>query len=126
MFNKQDIYMVQKKWGKEPYCNNKSEHAAHINNYCFPLFCRCFSLSLGLIITYLTLSIIEYMTTLQYSTTNLIISLIGCLPTIIDGILQYYYEIQSTNFRRCTTGLIIGISLAFVVSIFFNFISSLL
>ena len=122
MLNKQDIYILHKRWGKEPYCNKKSDRAPHINNFCFPLCWRCFSLSLGLIITYLALSIIEYITTLQYSTTNLIISLMGCMPTIIDGILQYYYGIQSTNFRRCITGLISGVSLAFVVSIFLNFI----
>ncbi|MBW9173350.1 DUF2085 domain-containing protein [Clostridium estertheticum] len=121
MFSKLDVNTLWQSWGKKPYCNKKSERAPHINDFCFPICWRCFSLSLGLIITYLTLGIIEYMTTIQYSIVFLIISLIGCTPTIIDGALQNYCGIKSTNFRRCITGLVSGVSLAFVVRVLLDF-----
>jgi len=43
---------------------------------------------------------------------GIILSVALILPTMIDGLTQAYLNRESTNFLRCTTGILAGIGMS--------------
>ena len=101
---KQSYIEFKSKFGKTTFCNNKPERAPHIGGFCFPICWRCLSLYLGATVAYLITSKYEFVPSMKL----ILISIIGILPTVVDGVMQYYFGIESTNARRIITGLISG------------------
>lgn len=110
------IKLTIRKIGKEPLCNGKADRAPHIFGKCFILCWRCTSL----IVSILLCCCICYCftgnmyITLEVDDMGYIVILI--LPTLVDGILQYVFNIDSTNLRRILLGGISGIGLWMLAS----------
>lgn len=90
--------------GKYPICNKKKERTFHIGNFYFPLCYRCTFIIIGELTGKLILP--QEIISIKY---DLIISLLLLIPCCIDGILQYKFNIYSTNKRRIWTGYLAGI-----------------
>lgn len=83
-----------------PICNKKPERAPRLFGHTF-LFCwRCTGLILGGFIGILLKMFLGPISVLYYSL---------LIPTGVDGILQYKFNIMSNNFRRFTTGFLGGL-----------------
>ena len=82
--------------GKRPLCNEVKERAPYIGNCCFILCWRCTSCIIGYII----------MTIFKIKINVSPVFLMS--PLIIDSILQYFFNIESNNFRRIFTGILCG------------------
>jgi uncharacterized membrane protein len=80
--------------------------APRIGQYCFPLCWRCTAIISGILLTdkifhqnfFYDLNIYFI-----YLSAFIIIS-----PAVIDSINQYFRRIESTNFRRISTGMLCG------------------
>lgn len=96
-------------FGKYPLCNFNANHGIFINGFCLPLCARCTGAFIGYIITiFIFLFIVRK---IKY---NLILHLIFIsfsIPCIIDGSLQYFWNIESNLFRRLVTGFFLGSSI---------------
>lgn len=92
-----------------PLCNKKPERAPHIFGRTFILCWRCSMVVLGTSIAYLlmNLSLIEI-------NTSIYVILILILPMLIDGCAQYFFKIESTNFRRALTGFVFGAAISII------------
>ena len=93
--------------GIVPLCNGIASRAPHFFGYCFILCYRCtFILVFGIgTLWYLkkkTVSSIKYIWILL-------------IPMIIDGSLQTFMDIPSTNFRRTLTGAVFGIGIGYII-----------
>ena len=75
------------------YCNGKQ----------MPLCSRCTGLYLG------------FLSSIAYAFTSFSISILWSfiliIPMLVDGLIQYYYYYESTNFKRLVSGLLGGIGL---------------
>lgn len=93
--------------GRAPLCNRIPERAPHIFGYCFVLCYRCTFIFLGFLIT---LFIIRNITNITITKAWVLL-----LPMIIDGGIQTFMGVESTNLRRIITGTIFGIGMAVFV-----------
>ena len=82
----------------------------------FPLCARCTGINLG----YFSLPLFLF----GIIKIDLLWSILLFLPTYIDGMLQAYMNIESTNSRRFITGTISGIGTMSLVSIVGTFIGN--
>ncbi|MEG0367358.1 MAG: DUF2085 domain-containing protein [Coprobacillus sp.] len=95
--------------GQIPLCNGVEERAPHIFGVCLPLCYRCTFILLLFCITLF----ISY----KYKKDLPIWILIICLiPMIIDGGLQTFMNIESTNLRRILTGSVFGFGLGMMIA----------
>ena len=84
-----------------PICNNRPERAPRYGKLCFPLCWRCTAAAFAIIGGRLALP----------ETLSAWIAwpaLLLLLPAYIDGISQYEYGNESSNFRRIWTGFLLG------------------
>ena len=95
--------------GLAPICNMRPDRAPHIGKWCFILCWRCTAISIGVVLASL------FKTRLTYLLATLLL-----VPTIIDGVLQYKYEIASNNVRRVSLGLIAGIGIGYILNRMIN------
>lgn len=97
--------------GKKPICNLKECRAPRIGSFVFPLCWRCTSIIFTMLLT------AAYGSALDFSQTNLeliwkiLAAILLILPTAIDGVLQYFFDIESNNTRRIWSGLLAGVGL---------------
>ena len=93
--------------GIVPLCNGIASRAPHLFGYCFILCYRC------------TFILLFGIGTLLYLNKKIIFSIkyvwILLIPMIIDGSLQTFMDISSTNFRRSLTGTLFGIGIGYVI-----------
>ncbi|SES85347.1 Predicted membrane protein [Natronincola peptidivorans] len=87
--------------GKAPLCNLRANTAPHIGSFCFPLCWRCFGVLIGYIGLHSLSKVVQPSIMIHYGWGMLLL-----LPIALDGYLQYFKEIESTNERRFSTGLI--------------------
>lgn len=94
--------------GKIPVCNRKSDRAPHFFGFCF-IFCyRCSGVLLGILLGYI---IHQFNISLE---PNLGLFLFGGLLMtflVVDGTMQYFKDIESTNMRRLVSGLMAGLGI---------------
>ena len=103
---KNKILLRRNNFGKLPLCNLKYDRAPHMCGLCFPLCWRCSCIILGYVIG---LFLAKY--SILIISNFLIVAILISL-TIVDGIKQYFYKIESTNFNRIFTGFLAGIGIA--------------
>lgn len=97
--------------GVAPICNLRPDRAPRLCGFCFPLCWRCTSISAAMLII-CQFRVSEFVPS---QTARWVLAIALCIPTACDGILQYVFQIESTNFRRISTGVIAGIGIASLV-----------
>lgn len=75
----------------------------------FPVCARCTGIHLGYLSLFLFLFQLIYI--------NWILSIIFILPTLIDGLTQAYFNRESTNSIRVTSGFLAGIGVMSITHI---------
>lgn len=108
--NRLSIFFTIPRFGKYPLCNGKLHRGIVIGSFCFPLCARCTAIISSLVFYY---CIVPFQP-------NIILSLFLIIPTLIDGLLQYGFHIESTNFRRISFGLPSGIGIAGIIILMEN------
>lgn len=91
--------IARKYWG----CHQIPERSIFVCGYQFPVCSRCMGIMIGGI-----LSIILAVSGVLLS---LWISCIIIFPMIIDGGIQYKFNVMSTNLRRILTGILFGVGI---------------
>ena len=99
------IYRIMH-FGTIPLCNGIASRAPRLGTFCFPLCYRC---TFILLFTFLTLL---YRKNKMLSLKWIIVLL---CPMVIDGMLQTFFHIMSTNVRRSLTGALFGIALGYIL-----------
>ena len=102
--------------GKLPICNLRAVRAPHIYGYTFILCWRCTAILLSY---YLFGFLLHHFLINLLLTSNIIIGFLMCLPTAVDGILQYYFQKESNNQRRIITGISTGMGLSILMNFIF-------
>ena len=103
--------MIFTNFGKKPLCNGKIDHAPKIGNFVFPLCWRCSSIS----VTMLILRIMNVRVLANKA--NILSMIILVIPCLIDGLIQECFKVESTTFKRVTTGFLAGIGLYMFIKI---------
>ncbi|MFR7590457.1 MAG: DUF2085 domain-containing protein [Longibaculum sp.] len=99
-------------FGSVPLCNGIASRAPHILGVCFPLCYRCTFIFLLFIVTF----IFCYKKHIKLPWWMIVL---GVIVMTIDGGLQTFFGIMSTNLRRSLTGGLFGIALGgFVTRLF--------
>ncbi len=100
--------------GKVPLCNRQKDRAPIIGNFVFPLCWRCFSILISYSLSFLIFNIKKIKAFINKNKIIylIIVILLLSLPMILDGGLEYLFNIESTNIRRIITGSCFGISIS--------------
>jgi uncharacterized membrane protein len=93
--------------GRLPVCNQKPQRAPHLFNFCFPLCWRCSSILFALIAFRYVLKCLDMRP-------GMLTGMLLLIPCAVDGTLQYYFYIESSNARRIMTGLLAGMGLTII------------
>lgn len=105
-----------KAFGSAPLCNLTAEHGICIKNFYLPLCARCTGVLAGCIATiFIFLFIVRKR---KYRLCLHIISFLLAVPCLLDGLLQYVWNIESNNYRRILTGLLLGLSIVLTIGYF--------
>lgn len=105
-----------KAFGSAPLCNLTAEHGICIKNFYLPLCARCTGVLAGCIVTiFIFLFIVRKR---KYRLCLHIISFLLAVPCLLDGLLQYVWNIESNNYRRILTGLLLGLSIVLTIGYF--------
>lgn len=110
------IKKIIHKIGKEPLCNGKAERAPHIFGKCFILCWRCTSLICSMLLCSCLSCCFQGTMYIELEMHGVIYAGILVIPTLVDGVLQYAFHIESTNVRRTVFGGISGIGLWMLAS----------
>ncbi|MEG0365834.1 MAG: DUF2085 domain-containing protein [Coprobacillus sp.] len=94
--------------GEIPLCNGNASRAPFIFGYCFPLCYRCTFVVICFLITL-------YLCYRYQSDLKLGMLLLCLVPMILDGCIQTFWGIESTNLRRAITGGLFGYALGAIV-----------
>lgn len=98
---------------RRPLCNNNPASAPCFNGKCFLLCWRC----TGALVASLIITIISF--TMNYSWSLRPVLFLLVIPASIDYILTRKHIISPSNFRRFTTGLMLGLpSTMIILSVF--------
>lgn len=98
-------------FGLLPICNLKADRGFFIGSFCFPLCVRCTSIVGAIILTVLVIIFAK----VHMKGKGIILWIILMIPCLVDGIMQYGFQIESTNFRRVWTGVLSGIGIGTII-----------
>ena len=107
-------------FGCLPICNLKADRGFFIGSFCFPLCVRCVFIIGAIILTFLIIKI----TKLRMRKRYVILWLICIIPCLIDGVMQYAFQIESTNFRRALTGALSGVGIGAITAQSIQFVDN--
>lgn len=93
-------------FSKAPLCNLNSNHALFIGDFCLPLCVRCSGILIGIL--FATFIMLFLFCQNKYVKKYFLFVLL-IIPCLIDGILQYSFNIESNNFRRLISGILCGV-----------------
>lgn len=91
------------------YCHRMPERSFFWRGKQFPVCARCTGIHLG----YLSFPLFLF----SIFTLNIWVTLAIMIPTYLDGFTQAFFNRESTNFIRFTTGIIAGIGTMSLMSI---------
>lgn len=98
------------------YCHRMPERSFFWRGKKFPVCARCTGVHIG----YITFPLFVF----NVIEINLLWTMLLIIPTYIDGLIQAYLNIESTNIRRFITGLMSGVGMMSLVSIIGKYIGS--
>lgn len=98
------------------FCHQKPERSFFWKGKQFPLCARCTGINLG----YFTLPFFVF----GLIKIPLLWTFVMIIPTYLDGMIQAYFNIESTNSRRFITGLMSGIGTMSLTAIIGNYIGN--
>lgn len=97
-----NLWLKGMKFGKACGCHQLPERSFRIKSIQFPFCARCTGLIIG---EFVFAPILFFIFGFQ----SIVLSIAFIAIMSIDGLLQYYKIIMSTNFRRIVTGILAGI-----------------
>lgn len=103
MKNSDKIWVRLMELGARYGCHQKPERSFFINGFQFPICARCTGILLIKPLAW-------YVNTKKKL--SLSIGVLLLIPMLIDGGIQYLYDIKSTNRRRLLTGLLGGFGIS--------------
>lgn len=112
-----DIYQTLMKIGSLTGCHQLPERSIFIKGHQLPLCARCTGIVIG--------EIVAIPLWFLYPVSFIPAIALG-LPLVVDGTLQYWYLLPSTNLRRLFTGIFAGYGLMTVYINIFLFLINLL
>lgn len=98
------------------FCHRMPERSFFWKGKQFPVCARCTGIHIG----YITFPLFMF----SIFELNLLWTMVLIIPTYIDGLVQAYLNIESTNTRRLITGLMSGIGMMSLVSIIGKYIGN--
>lgn len=101
-----DLYGRLMKIGCSTGCHQDPKRSFQVNGYQFPLCARCTGIPIGYLIGLLIIFWIRI---------PVLISIGMILVMFYDWYIQYWGIRESTNFRRCITGILYGIGVIHIV-----------
>ena len=114
--NKKQLHINLMQQFNFTFCHRIPERSFFWKGKQFPVCARCTGIHIGYItFPFFMFSIFEL---------NLLWTLVLIIPTYIDGLVQAYLNIESTNIRRLITGLMSGIGMMSLVSIIGKYIGN--
>jgi len=109
---------IKKRHIQLTFCHRKPERSFFWKGKQFPVCARCTGIHIG----YLTFPLFMF----QVFTLNIWCTVALILPTCIDGWTQAFFNRESNNFLRVTTGLIAGVGMMSLVTITGQFIGNII
>ena len=106
-------------FGDVPLCNLNESRGIFIGDFCFPLCVRCTAIIVAFLLTVLILLFKK----IHFKSKWILFWIIFIIPCIIDGVLQYFFYIESNNLRRLLTGSLCGLGLGNILVLMFNFLN---
>ena len=97
-------------------CHQKHERSLNIIYKFLGICSRCFGILIGIFL----------MSILSNLKINLNLFLLGIIPILIDGLVQKFLNISSTNFRRILTGILFGPALIVITSYYYLLVGKLI
>lgn len=92
-------------------CHRKPERSFFFRGHQFPVCSRC----TGFYISLVAYFIYTYYNFVNYNISLLILAFLLLIPTIIDGLTQFFDFQESNNTRRFLTGLLGGLGLGIIL-----------
>lgn len=99
-------------------CHRKPERSFFWKGKQFPVCARCTGIHIG----YLSYPLFVF----GIWQLSLPLALLLLLPTTLDGLVQGYFNLESTNWRRFVTGISAGVGMMSIASIIGIFIGRLI
>ena len=97
-------------FANKPLCNLREDRALHIGNFVFTLCFRC----MFIFIFFISSFILFIKKKVKFNKMLFLISFLILIPMIIDGSVQTFLSVESTNLRRSITGSLFGLGLGYI------------
>ena len=104
--------------GKVPLCNGQADTTFQIFGFRFLLCYRCTFLVLGLLVTLLVLSRLDWQKHIS-KTNGVKLGFLLMLLLVIDGSGHYFFGQETTNLIRILSGMFAGMGSALIVDALF-------
>jgi uncharacterized membrane protein len=99
------------------FCHQKPERSFFWKGKQFPVCARCTGIHIG----YLTMPLFLF----SVIKISLLVSCLCLIPTLVDGLTQAYWNRESNNFLRVSTGFLFGVAVMSLTSISGKFVGGL-
>lgn len=111
---KNKVWFAIMNFGSIMGCHQIAERSFFFKIYQFPVCARCMGIAIGQL---LAIILIAFKVKI-----NIFFSFFSLLAMIIDGGLQYFNYLKSTNFRRIITGILGGLAYVNIIAFIIKFI----
>ena len=105
-------------FGSLPLCNLNEKRSFFVGSFCFPLCVRCTAIIFVFILTVVLKTIAKGC----YKKTWIFLWITCIIPCLIDGVLQYFFKIESTNLKRFIFGGLCGYGIGSLLVFFIQFL----
>ena len=111
MINKSYLVNIYRLFLDLPICHRLPDRTFNIRGHYFPVCSRCTGFYIGAF-TYFTYVYFFYV---QYTIVLIIFAFLMIMPTLLDGLTQFFGFRESNNMLRLFTGLMGGVGLAILI-----------
>lgn len=112
---KNKIWFATMKFGSIMGCHQMAERSFFLKGYQFPVCARCTGIAIGQLLAIVLIGLKVKI--------NIFISIFSLLAMTIDGGLQYFNYLKSTNFRRIITGILGGMAYINIIVFIIKYVS---